>query len=531
MRAEPAPIAPEHWASRLGVILAVSGSAVGLGNFLRFPGLAAKYGGGAFLIPYFVAILLLGIPICWAEWTIGRYGGRLGHNSAPGILGAVTGWRHGHLLGVLALLVPLIVYMYYVYIEAWCLAYAWYYATGTLPLGRDAAAYGAFFDGLVGTNENGLVTAGGLQPAFVALVVVSALNFVLIYRGLNRGVEAFCKVAMPLLILSAIIVLLRVLTLGTPDPAFPERNVLNGLGFMWNPKVPPGQTLLGVLADAEIWLQAAGQVFFSLSIGFGIIITYASYLRERDDLVLSGLTASSTNEFCEVCLGGLITVPAAFIFLGAEPIQQVAGSTFGLGFYTLPVIFEHMPLGALFGFLWFLLLFLAAVTSSLSMLQPVIAFLEEGLGMERRASVAVLGLVTALGSLLVVYFSRNLVALDVMDFWVGQVGIFLLATLIVIVFAWVIGVERGIAEAERGALLRLPPGFRFVIKYVSPTYLLVVFAFFLVQNAGAYTEKLFAEPPAALTAFFIVTVTIFLTVMVHTAGRRWQARASGREPR
>jgi NSS family neurotransmitter:Na+ symporter len=524
MRNGNAPVVRERWASRLGVVLAVSGSAVGLGNFLRFPGLAAKYGGGAFLIPYFVAILLLGIPICWAEWTLGRYGGRLGYNSAPGILRAVTGWRYGHLLGILALLVPLVIYMYYVYIEAWCLAYAWYYINGTLPLGQDVAAYGAFFEHLVGTNQNGLVTATGLQPAFVALVVVFTLNFVLIYRGLTRGVEAFCKVAMPLLVASAFVVLLRVLTLGTPDASHPERNVLNGLGFMWNPKIPPGETLFGVLADADIWLQAAGQVFFSLSVGFGIVLTYASYLRERDDVVLSGLTASATNEFCEVCLGGLITIPAAFIFLGADPVQKVAGSTFGLGFYTLPVIFEHMPLGALFGFLWFFLLFLAAVTSSISMLQPVIAFLEEGLGMERRGSVAVLGLLTAVGSLLVVYFSRNLVALDVMDFWVGQVGIFVLATAIVIVFAWVIGVERGVAEAERGALLALPPGFRFVIKYVSPTYLLVVFVFFLIQNAGAYTQKLADEPPAAQTALFIVTATIFLAVMVYSAGRRWQVR-------
>ncbi len=513
----------EHWGTRVGVVLAVSGSAVGLGNFLRFPGLAAKYGGGVFLIPYFAAILLIGIPICWAEWTVGRYGGRLGYNSAPGILRAVTGWKYGHYLGVLALLVPLVVYMYYVYIEAWCMAYAWYYLTGALQLGRDPAAYGAFFENLVGAGENGALVSGGFQPAIAALILAFALNFALIYRGLARGVEAFCKVAMPLLIASAFIVLIRVLTLGTPDPAYPEQNVLNGLGFMWNPKIPAGETLFGLLANPDIWLQATAQVFFSISIGFGIIITYASYLRERDDLVLSGLTATSTNEFCEVCLGGLITVPAAFIFLGADPIQRVAGSTFGLGFYTLPIIFEYMPLGALFGFLWFFLLFLAAVTSSLSMLQPVVAFLEEGFALRRRESVVLLGLITATGSLLVVYFSRNLVALDIMDFWVGQVGIFLLATTVVVVFAWVIGTQRGVAEAERGALLPLPPGFRFVIKYVSPTYLLVIFVFFLAQNAADYVTKLAADPAAMLTAVFLLTVVIFLSLLVHVAARRWPA--------
>ena len=400
------------------MVLAVAGSAVGLGNFLRFPGLAAKYGGGVFLIPYFIAILLIGIPICWVEWSIGRRGGRRGFNSAPGIFRAATGWKNGHFLGVLAVLVPLVVYMYYVYIEAWCMAYAWYYATGQLSLGPQAEAYARFFESLVGTTANG--SASHIEsPVLIALAASVALNLWLIYRGITRGIEAFCRIAMPVLVLCAVIVLIRVLTLGTPDPAFPEQNVLNGLGFMWNPKIAAGETLLGMLANPEIWLQATGQVFFSVSIGFGIIISYSSYVGPDDDIVLSGLTSASTNEFCELCLGGLITIPAAFIFLGPAPVEKVAGSTFGLGFYTLPVVFEHMPWGAMWGFLWFFLLFLAAVTSSISMLQPVLAFLEEGLALSRARAVAILGAITACGTGLVVHFSRDLTALDAMDFWVG----------------------------------------------------------------------------------------------------------------
>jgi len=485
----------EHWNTRLGVVLAVAGSAVGLGNFLRFPGLAVKYGGGVFLIPYFVAIILIGIPICWAEWTLGRYGGRLGYNSAPGILRAVSGWRRGHYLGVLALLVPLVVYMYYVYIEAWCLAYAYYGA-----------------------------------PILAALVATVAVNLYLIQRGITGGIERFCRLAMPLLLVCALLVLLRVLTLGTPDPTLPEQNVINGLGFMWNPRIPDGQSLLGALANPDMWLQATGQVFFSISIGFGIIISYSSYVRPDDDIVLAGLTSTATNEFCEVCLGGLITIPAAFIFLGAAPIEKVAGSTFGVGFYTLPVVFQHMPLGAFFGFLWFFLLFLAAATSSISMLQPVLAFLVEGFHMPRSRAVAALGVLSGVGTALVVYFSRDLLALDVMDFWVGQVGIFLLATVIVLVFAWVLGVERGIAEAERGAELALPRGFATVVKYVSPSYLLVIFFLFLVQNAPDYARQLFADGAATLTAGFVVATAALLTLLVHYAGRRWRAVESGTLP-
>ena len=515
----------QRWGSSLGVVLAVAGSAVGLGNFLRFPGLAAKYGGGVFLIPYFVAILLIGIPICWVEWSIGRLGGRRGFNSAPGIFRVATGWKNGHYLGVLAVLVPLVVYMYYVYIEAWCLAYAWYYATGQLELGASADAYAGFFETLVGTGGNGSVSSLA-SPVMIALLASMALNLLLIHRGITRGIEAFCRVAMPVLILCALLVLVRVLTLGTPNPDFPEQNVLNGLGFMWNPKIAEGQTLLGMLANPEIWLQATGQVFFSVSIGFGIIISYSSYLGSDDDIVLSGLTSASTNEFCELCLGGLITIPAAFIFLGPAPVEKVAGSTFGLGFYTLPVVFQHMPLGSLFGFLWFFLLFLAAVTSSISMLQPVLAFLEEGLRLSRSRAVAWLALLTSCGTALVVYFSRDLLALDAMDFWVGQVGIFLLATTLVVVFSWVIGTEAGIREIRRGALLDLPPGFAFVIKYVSPVYLLAIFALFLVDNAGGYMRQLVEQPEAGGAFAFVIATTTLLVYLVNRAGKRWNGETS-----
>ncbi len=526
-----APARPrEHWNTRLGVVLAVAGAAVGLGNFLRFPGLAVQYGGGVFLIPYFVAIVLIGIPIGWAEWTLGRCGGRLGYNSAPGILRAVTGWRHGHYLGVLALLVPLIIYMYYVYIEAWCLAYAWYYATGQLDLGSDPAAYARFFEGLVGTASNGAVIASSGVPILTALAVTFSVNIYLIYRGLTGGIERFCRVAMPVLILCAVLVLIRVLTLGTPNPELPEQNVLNGLGFMWNPRIAPGESLLSTLANPEMWLQATGQVFFSISIGFGIILSYASYVRPDDDIVLASLTSTATNEFCEVCLGGLITITAAFIFLGAAPVEKVAGSTFGVGFYTLPVVFQHMPLGSFFGFLWFFLLFLAAATSSISMLQPVLSFLVEGVRMPRPRALTGLALVAGLGSLLVVFLSRDLIALDVMDFWVGQVGIFVLATTIVLTFTLGLGVQRGIEEAERGADLRLPRGFAFVIKYVSPTYLLVIFALFLTRNAAPYFRQLIADPAALVTVAFVCCVAALAIALVSYAGRRWTAAERGLLP-
>ena len=157
-----------------------------------------------------------------------------------------------------------------------------------------------------------------------------SFNFFLIYRGVSKGIETFCRVAMPLMVVLAVIVLIRVLTLGTPDPTNPKQSVVGGLGFMWNPD-------FNALYDFKTWLAASGQIFFSLSVGFGIIINYASYLREEDDVVLSGLTSSSMNEFFEVCLGGLVTLPAAFIFLGIAAGEQ---GTFDLGFKALPNVFR-----------------------------------------------------------------------------------------------------------------------------------------------------------------------------------------------
>jgi SNF family Na+-dependent transporter len=524
----------ETWASRAGVILAVTGSAVGLGNFLRFPGMAAKYDGGAFMIPYFIALLLLGLPIAWTEWAMGRYGGTRGHNSSPGIYRAIWKNRLAPYMGALAMIIPVVIYMYYVYIEAWCLAYACRYFLGAMDkFGNDPAAYKQFFDHFVGASVDGqaLVTQGeGLLGSRVFfLVVCFVANFVLIYRGLTKGIERFCMVAMPALIVCALIVLVRVLTLGTPDPAKPDQNVLNGLGFMWNPSTPR-LGFLESLSNPQMWMDAAGQIFFSLSVGFGIVITYASYLRKDDDVALSSLTSVAGNEFCEVALGGMIAVPAAFVFFGPEIVEKL-NSTFELGFVTLPNVFGQMPGGRFVGFLFFFLLFLAAITSSLSMLQPAIALLEEGLGLGRKASVALLGFITAVGAAFVVHFSDKLTALDTLDFWVGTFAIYVLSTFQVILFGWVLGVDRGFEELERGAEIRVPRVFRYIIKYVSPLYLLGIFGawcyyqFFLPPKPGELTrfQQIRTDLAVQLSVGLIVLTAILFMLLIAQSVKRWRA--------
>ncbi len=523
----------EHWGSRIGVILAVTGSAVGLGNFLRFPGLAAQYEGGAFMIPYFVALIVLGLPLAWGEWAMGRFGGRHGYNSSPGIYRAIAGRNAAAYLGVLGMIIPVVIYMYYVLIESWCLGYAWYYLSGQMAqLGQQAREfssggqlnskpYEGLFDTFVGTKAHGAALGG---PALWFLVFCFALNFALIYRGLTRGIERFCLVAMPALIVCALLVLMRVLTLP---------NVLDGLGFMWNPHTEK-HGFLGSLAKPQMWLDATGQIFFSLSVGFGIIITYASYLKPDDDVALSSLTSAAGNEFCEVALGGMITVPAAYIFLGGVAVTAAASSSFNLGFQTLPMVFESMPLGYVAGFLFFFLLFLAAVTSSLSMLQPAIALLEEGLGLNRKASVSILGFITLCGAMFTLYFSKQTAALGTFDNWVGTFFIYLLAMYQTIMFGWVLTPKRGTEELRRGAEIHVPRVVGWNLRYVAPVYLFVVFAAFMWEQVynkgGGMFVAIFHEPVVAASVGFILLVILFFLLIIAQAVKRWErAERAGQE--
>ncbi len=523
----------EQWGTRLGVILAVAGSAVGLGNFLRFPGQAAANGGGAFMIPYFCALLFLGIPIGWAEWTMGKYGGRKGLHSSPSIMGVFGKGGIARYLGIIGVLIPLAVSYYYTYIEAWCLGYMWHFMTGGIgvdaaaPIADQTARAAQFYTDFTGRAENGVIAGGSIQT-FVFWVITFTVNIWLVFRGLSKGIEKFVSWAMPLMAVCALIVLARVLTLGTPDPALPDQNVINGLGYMWNPN-------FAALGRAQTWLAAAGQIFFSLSVGFGVILNYASYLRKKDDVVLSGLTASATNELFEVGFGGLITLTAAFVFLGtSNMIGAVQGGTFGLGFNTLPVVFAHMGVfGNFIGAVWFLMLFLAAITSSISMYQPSLAFFQESLGWTRKAATTLMVSICVAGSFLVMYYSQGGIFWSTIDDWVGTFLIFVLAMVQIICFSWVFGVDRGLDVAHEGALLRIPGVYRWILKYVTPTYLLVVFVAFCWQSLGAWIDSVTGEPLRQGALLLVLATVVLLVVCTRIGEKRWRAAGldiDGREP-
>lgn len=524
-RKEPGTGMSEHtegWSTRIGVILAVAGSAVGLGNFLRFPGQAAANGGGAFMIPYFCALLLVGIPIGWAEWTMGRYGGQKGLHSAPAILG-IFGGRPARYLGVVGVLIPLAVSFYYTFIEAWCLGYFWQFATGGMgidpstPVETQTAVASNFYNTFTGTATNGLLFGGG-YATFIFWAITFALNIYFIFRGLSRGIELFCRFALPMMAVMALIVLIRVLTLGTPDPSLPDQNVINGLGYMWNPDFK-------ALGNPQTWLAAAGQIFFSISVGFGIILNYSSYLKRKDDVVLSGLSSTATNEVFEVSFGGLITLTASFIFLGLSgTIAAVSAGSFGLGFVTLPVVFAHMgSFGNVIGAIWFFMLFLAAVTSSLSMYQPVVAFFQESLGVSRNRATTIMVSICMVGSFMTIWFSKGSVFWSTIDNWVGTFLIFVLAMIQIICFSWIFGVDKGIRSAHEGAEMHIPRIYAFIMKWVTPIYLIIVFVAFTWSSLGGWIRAVMEQPGAQIAFGLIIGVTILLLVCLRIGEKRWYA--------
>lgn len=508
----------DQWATRIGVILAVAGSAVGLGNFLRFPAKVVENGGGAFMIPYFISILLLGIPLMWVEWTLGRFGGAHGSGTAPGIFQRIAP-KHSWVkyLGILGILGPLVIFIYYTYIESWTLAYSFFALTGKYAGITDASVLKSFLSGYQGIEYNQFFQ--GIQWAYVFFLITFALNMFVIYQGISGGIEKLCNWAMPVLFLCGFILLFRVFTLGSPNVSHPEWNVANGLGMIWNPD-------FSKLTDAKIWLEASGQVFFTLSVGIGVLLTYASYLTKKDDVVLSGSTAVTANEFAEVILGGSIIIPAAFMFLGPVDMKAVVEQgIFNLGFVTMPLVLNQLPLSQFFSFIWFLLLFLAALTSSVSLSLPFVSFLEDEFGFTRKKAVLWIAITAFILCQPAIFFLKNGVV-DEMDFWGGSFSLILFATFEIILFSWVFGIDKGWKEMHEGSGMKVPKIYKFIIKYITPLYLLTILGAWAFQQWGdtILMKNVSSENMSYVlgTRLGIFLLFILLAVLVHYS---WKKRS------
>lgn len=461
----------ERWSSRVSVILAVAGSAVGLGSFLRFPSIVMTYDGGAFLIPYFCALLFLGLPMMWIEWAIGRYGGIWGRHSMPGIFDQVTRRTWGKYFGILGLYLPFVIVVYYLYIESWTLGYTFHAALGNFKRTDPQRLFTQYLGADAGAFSLPLL-------AIIFLAVTLVINFYVVYRGVEAGIEKVNMIAMPLLFVVTAFLILFVVSSGkVGSPA----EIGKALDKLWSPELlwqRTGQPWW----DPKIWLAAAGQVLFMLSLAVGAVITYTSYLRKEDDVALGGLTAVSITAFAGVVLGLSIVFPVAQLLLkDGIPAATSGQAPYALPFVALPLLFAKVPFGDQVGMLWFLLLFFAGITSSVSLLQPILAFFQDELGWSRRKGTLVLLALTA-AYLVPVVLLQHRGFLKEMDFWAVTFLLPVGALVEVVVFLAALGISRGWEGITFGAFIRVPRIFRFVIQYLMPAYLVVLLGGWLVKE-------------------------------------------------
>ncbi len=513
----------QRWATKTGLVLALAGNAIGLGNFLRFPVQAAQNGGGAFMIPYFFALVVIGLPMMWAECAIGRLGGYHGHGHTAGMLWLI--WEHpaAKYIGALGLFIPFTIGLYYIYITSWTLGFSLFSLLGTYDGLASRQAMGAFLGAYQGVVHNQYF--GSVATAYLAYALTLGFTWFVLLGGVAKGIERLAKTAIPLLFILGALLVARVLSFGTPDVAHPDWNVSNGLGFVWNPD-------LSQLSNASIWMAAAGQIFFTLSIGWGIIHTYVSYLREDDDIALTGMSTVGVNEFAEVILGGTIALTAAVAFFGIDGTREIArGGAFDLGFQAMPVIFQRIPEGNLIGAVWFILLFFAGITSAVAMAQPMIALLEEGWKVTRTRAVSlVCGAMFVLVQPVIFFHAYGF--LDELDYWVGAVALVVFALLEIIIFAWIFGIDRGWNEINRGAAVRPPALFKPVIKYVTPAFLAVILGWWLVTEVPG---KLMMEGVSAEARPYVIGARVMMLailavvfMLVARASQGWRRPESGR---
>ncbi|MCY6483636.1 sodium-dependent transporter [Clostridium aestuarii] len=462
----------ENWGSKIGLILAMAGNAIGLGNFWRFPYVAAKNGGGAFMLPYIAALFLLGIPIVLIEWMQGRYGGKHGH----GTLGYMIYLQSreklkpkkaiilGSICGMIVISVTVLLNSYYNHIIGWTLGYSIFSLNGKLM--DPGVSTGQFFVNYV-TN-----------PSLVFIFWIISLGFLAfaVTRGIQKGIEAWAKIMMPILYIFGFILIIKSLTIGSPVK--PEWSALKGLNYLWAPRWAE--------LNWQSTLAACGQIFFTLSIGMGIIQNYASYIKEDDDIVLSALTTLSLNEFAEVILGGTIVIPICYAFLGADGLSQ----SIGLTFMSLPNIFRVIGAGRFIGFLWFLLLFCAGITSAIAMYNYLVAIIEEDIGFcRKKASLVVFALYIIVGLPVgleqLVTKDATFIYFTEIDNWVGNYLLVIMGLIEVIVTGWIMK-DSFLDEVNRGSYWKVPKWvYNVLIKFITPIVMVTV----LIGSTNDYIKQ------------------------------------------
>ncbi|MEE1942514.1 sodium-dependent transporter [Streptomyces sp. TRM 70361] len=437
----------EAWGSRAGFLMAAIGSAIGLGNIWRFPSEAYKNGGGAFLLPYLLALLTAGLPLLILEYVIGRRYRRsppaaFRRMSAPA---QVIGWWQVAICCVIA--------AYYAVILAWAVRYVGF-SVGE-RWGDDPDAF--FFGDFLGTAEQPGWISSYVGGVFWPLLVIWIAVLVVLVLGVRRGIELANRIFIPLLVLFFVALVIRAVTLD---------GAATGLDALFSPD-------WGALTRGSVWVAAYGQIFFSLSVGFGIMITYASYLRRRADLTGSALVAGFANSSFEILAGIGVFATLGFLSLNTgTPVDETVTSGIGLAFVAFPTIISNMPLGTLFGLLFFGSLVIAGLTSLLSIVQVPVAAVQDRTGLGRTPAVLGVGGAIALASILLFPTDSGLYLLDAADHFINQYGIALASLAAVVTVAWLLrrlpALQR---DADDTSAVRLGVWWRVALGVITPLVL------------------------------------------------------------
>lgn len=449
----------------IGFVLAAAGSAVGLGNIWRFPYLAAKDGGGVFLLCYLMLALTFGFALLTTEITIGRKTGK-SPLMAYGTLDKRFSW-----LGGVACLVPALILPYYCVIGGWVLKYLAAYLTG----GGAAAAADGYFTGFITAQWS---------PIFWFIIFLGATMYV-VYKGVDNGIEKLSKVLMPILLLMIIGIAFFSLTLSHTDTQGITRTGMEGMRIYMIPNFS-GMTLGRFLV---ILMDALGQLFYSISVAMGIMITYGSYVKKETNIVKS-VNQIEIFDTLVAFLAGMMIVPAVYTFMGTEGMS--AGPS--LMFISLPKIFSAMgAAGAVIGVVFFVMVAFAALTSSVSIMEAIVSCVQDKLRIGRgKAAVGVsvftlfVGIVVCLGYN-VFYFEMRLPndavgqVLDVLDYISNFVLMPIVAFATCVLAGWVIGPKTMIEEITRnGERFGREKLYIAMVKVIAPVLLL----FLLLQSLG-----------------------------------------------
>lgn len=446
-----------NWGTRAGFILATIGSAVGLGNIWRFPYMVASNGGGAFVLAYLVALLTAGVPIMILEFSIGHKM----RSGAPGAFKKLN--KNWEWLGWWQCAISFVIAVYYVAIIAWSL----HYAFGSLSLiwGSDTGTY--FFNKYLQLSDGPLSLKGIKIHVLIPLLIAWIVNYIVLMGGIKKGIEKANKILMPLLFGMMIIIVIRGLTLP---------GALAGLDYMFKPD-------LSQLLNGKLWIAAYGQVFFSLSVAFAIMLTYASYLPEKSDIVNNGFIASFAD-----CSFSLLAGLGVFSILGYMAAQQgvsvgeVAKAGVGLAFVVFPQAINTLPgLNSVFGVIFFLSLAFAGFTSSMSILETFITGIMDKFGTGRKVTVTVCVAIAASVSIFLTT-GAGLYILDIVDYFINNYAIVVSGLVEVILIAWVFKLNDIKAHANENSDFKVGIWWDICLKFVTPIMLIIMFALKLKED-------------------------------------------------